>query len=59
MEAKPDYKDLTNLLSLIEQQGQLITTLSDRLDTLNEFIELQATRIRRIEENIDECRKQI
>ena len=54
MEVKPDYKDLTNLLSLIEQQGKLITTLSDRLDTLNEFIELQATRIRRIEENIDE-----
>ena len=48
---KPDYKDLSDLLSLIKQQGQLITTLSDRLDTLNEFIELQANRIRRIEEN--------
>ena len=45
---------LTNLLSLIEQQGQLITTLSDRLDTLSEFIELQATRIRRIENDKDE-----
>ena len=55
---KPDYKDLSDLLSLIKQQGQLITTLSDRLDTLNEFIELQANRIRRIEENNkDERRK--
>ena len=54
MEVKPDYKDLTNLLSLIEQQGQLISRLNDRLDTLNELLELQATRIRRIEENMNE-----
>tara|TARA_Y100001937_G_scaffold112309_1_gene159780 strand:- start:1151 stop:1312 length:162 start_codon:yes stop_codon:yes gene_type:complete len=47
---KADYDDLKKLLSLIEQQSKLITKLNDRLDTLNEFIELQATRIRRIEE---------